>query len=63
MPVVDDAMTPAMMKIWNLVGSLSPPSSELMGGTALAVYLGHRQSEDLDMFVHGPFDPVTLIKV
>lgn len=63
MPVVDDAITPAMMKIWNLVGSLSPPSSELMGGTALAVYLGHRQSEDLDMFVHGPFDPVTLIKV
>ena len=33
-----------------------------MGGTALAVYLEHRQSEDLDVFVHSPFDPLSLLR-
>ena len=29
---------------------------DLVGGTALALYLGHRQSIDLDLFAPGPFD-------
>ena len=62
MPVADGVLTPAMLKIWDLVGSLSPPSGELMGGTALAVYLEHRQSQVLDIFVHGPFDPLSLLQ-
>ncbi len=28
----------------------------LVGGTALALYLGHRESLDLDLFAPGPFD-------
>ncbi len=62
MPVADGILTPAMLEIWDLVGSLSPPSGELMGGTALATYLEHRQSEDLDIFVHAPFDPGVLLE-
>ena len=61
MPVAEGVLTPAMLEIWDVVGSLSPRSAVLMGGTALAVHLEHRQSEDLDMFVHGPFDPAALL--
>lgn len=32
----------------------------LVGGTALALHLGHRISEDLDMFTSKPFELVTL---
>lgn len=32
----------------------------LAGGTALAMYLGHRHSEDLDLFTHEPFDNAKL---
>lgn len=32
----------------------------LSGGTALALYLGHRESEDLDFFTKNDFDPVKL---
>lgn len=62
MPVSDGILTPAMLEIWDLVGSLSPSSGVLMGGTALAIHLEHRQSEDLDIFVHDPFDPVSLLE-
>ena len=30
----------------------------LVGGTALALYYGHRKSIDLDLFIHSPFDAV-----
>lgn len=62
MPAAECVLTPAMLQIWDLVGSLSPPSGELMGGTALAIHLEHRQSEDLDIFVHRPFDPLELLE-
>lgn len=62
MRVADGVLTPAMLEIWNLVGSLSPPSGELMGGTALAIHLEHRQSEDLDIFVHDLFNPLTILE-
>ncbi|MFN0033504.1 MAG: nucleotidyl transferase AbiEii/AbiGii toxin family protein [Saprospiraceae bacterium] len=32
----------------------------LVGGTALALQLGHRVSVDLDLFSTEPFDPQTL---
>ncbi len=32
----------------------------LSGGTALALHLGHRESEDLDFFTEHPFNPQTL---
>ena len=34
----------------------------LAGGTALALYFGHRQSQDLDFFSNAPFDPGVLMK-
>ncbi len=35
---------------WELVAPILPPDCALAGGTALAVYLGHRESRDLDFF-------------
>ncbi len=32
----------------------------LVGGTALALYYGHRESVDIDLFTHNPFDAVGL---
>lgn len=46
---------------WPIVAAVSPPSGVLMGGTALAIHLRHRRSQDLDVFVHEPFDPSELL--
>lgn len=62
MPAPDGIGTAAMLEVWDTVGSLAPPSGELMGGTALAVHLNHRRSEDLDIFVYDPFDPLPLLE-
>ncbi len=51
-----------MLEVWDAVGVLVPTSGELMGGTALAVHLNHRRSEDLDIFVYEPFDPLALLE-
>lgn len=40
---------------------LTPKSFVLYGGTAIAVRLGHRQSEDFDFFSTRPFDPKELL--
>lgn len=62
MPASDGYRTAAMLEVWDTVGALAPPSGELMGGTALAVHLEHRRSEDLDIFVYEPFDPLSLLE-
>lgn len=62
MPVADSVLTPEIRRVWDAVGSAAPPSSLLLGGTALAIYLEHRRSEDLDLFVHSPFDPPGLLQ-
>ena len=41
---------------WEQVAPLLPPGAYLGGGTAIAVHLRHRQSRDLDFFVHEPLD-------
>lgn len=41
----------------NHIGGLS--GFYLTGGTALALHLAHRQSEDLDFFTPSSFDPIT----
>jgi len=41
---------------WEQVAPLLPPGAYLGGGTAIAVHLRHRQSRDLDFFVHEPVD-------
>lgn len=40
----------------------TPKMFVLYGGTALALYLGHRQSEDFDFFSSQPFNPTTLLR-
>lgn len=39
---------------WEHVAPILPPSCRLIGGTALAVHLHHRQSRDLDFFYTDP---------
>jgi len=39
---------------WEHVAPVLPPSCRLVGGTALAVHLRHRQSRDLDFFYTDP---------
>jgi hypothetical protein len=34
----------------------------LVGGTALALHLGHRKSVDIDLFSNFDFDPASLIE-
>ena len=40
----------------------TPPEFVLYGGTALALRLAHRHSEDFDFFANNPFDPEALRK-
>ncbi len=61
MPAFEGVQTAAMLKVWDTVGALAPSSGELMGGTALAVHIKHRQSEDLDIFVYESFNPHSLL--
>ena len=46
---------------WPLVAAATPSSGVLMGDTALAMYLRHRRSRDLDVFIHEPFSPETVL--
>ncbi|MDE0268354.1 MAG: hypothetical protein OXI96_04870 [Acidimicrobiaceae bacterium] len=45
------------MAAWPAVAEAIPEDSILMGGTALAIHLRHRRSDDLDIFTPGKFDP------
>jgi len=45
--------------VWHEL-SATPPDFVLYGGTALALRLRHRQSEDFDFFSNQPFAPATL---
>ena len=46
---------------WPKVAALLPAGTVLMGGTALAVWLRHRRSEDLDFFVPELLDSAALV--
>jgi hypothetical protein len=41
----------------------TPPGFVLYGGTAMALRLGHRQSQDFDFFSNASFEPSTLLEV
>ncbi len=47
-------------RIWNELAS-TPPHFVLYRGTAVALRLGHRQSEDFDFFSNQSFEPSALI--
>lgn len=52
-----DILSDSTIAVWPKVASVAPQGAVLMGGTGLATWLYHRQSEDLDLFTPEPFDP------
>ena len=52
-PIHDDFMDDDMRRLWRSMGPL-PGKLRLYGGTALALYLGHRESVDFDFFTPAP---------
>jgi predicted nucleotidyltransferase component of viral defense system len=49
---VRDALTPAVARAWRLIAPHLPDGLYLAGGTATALRLHHRRSNDLDFFFH-----------
>ncbi len=58
-----DVLDPSTRACWPLVAAATPRSGVLMGGTALALYLRHRRSRDLDVLVHEPFNPEAVLEL
>jgi hypothetical protein len=54
-------LPPAQRRLWDELGH-TPREFVLYGGTALALRLGHRHSEDFDFFSNKSFDPEVLRK-
>jgi hypothetical protein len=54
-----EVLAEAQRLLWNELGS-TPRSFVLYGGTAIALRLGHRQSEDFDFFSNDEFEPGAL---
>jgi hypothetical protein len=54
---------PATATLWDRFGAgLCPPGYVLCGGTALALMLGHRQSDDLDFMTMEAQDPASIVQ-
>lgn len=51
-----DVLPPAQRRLWTELRA-TPRGFVLYGGTAIALRLGHRHSEDFDFFSNGPFSP------
>jgi hypothetical protein len=51
-----DTLPPSQRRLWGELAAL-PPDFVLYGGTALALRLGHRTSEDFDLFSNQSFQP------
>lgn len=49
-----------MRDAWLRIAPTVPDAAYLVGGTAIAVHLGHRRSRDLDFFTTARFDPDAL---
>lgn len=56
-----DILAGAQRRLWDELGA-TPSGFVLYGGTAIALRLGHRQSEDFDFFSNEPFAPTELRK-
>ena len=60
-PMHPETLAPATQSVLAQHGTdLCPPGFLLCGGTAVALYLGHRRSVDLDLFTAAPFDAPAL---
>lgn len=56
-----DILPAAQRALWPHLADVSRHSFVLYGGTAVALYLGHRESVDFDFFTNLPFQPDDLI--
>ncbi len=56
-----EILPPAQQKFWR-EHPVIPPHFVLYGGTAIALRLGHRSSEDLDFFSSEKFETASLLK-
>ena len=56
-----DMLPPAQQRLWTELGG-TPGDFVLYGGTALALRLGHRQSEDFDFFSSAAVDSTRLLR-
>lgn len=56
-----DILPPAQRSLWSELGSV-PGQFVLYGGTALALHLAHRQSEDFDFFADRDIKPDELFR-
>lgn len=54
-------LPPAQRRLWAELDG-TPKAFVLYGGTALALRLGHRQSEDFDFFCDGSFEPSAFVE-
>jgi hypothetical protein len=52
-----DILPSAQRTLWPKLAAVSRHSFVLYGGTAVALYLGHRESVDFDFFTNRPFQP------
>jgi hypothetical protein len=55
-----DILPGPQRRLWDELAAV-PAEFVLYGGTAIALYLGHRHSEDFDFFGSYPFDPANLV--
>jgi hypothetical protein len=55
-----DILPSAQRRLWDELGEIPEPFV-LYGGTAIALQLGHRASEDFDFFSDSPLDPGALL--
>ena len=55
-----DILPPAQRRLWDELGE-TPPGFVLYGGTAIALRLAHRHSEDFDFFSNQNFEPRELL--
>ena len=56
-----DVLPAAQKKLWPELASVTHEGFVLYGGTAIALYLGHRESVDFDFFSDRTFQPDDLI--
>jgi hypothetical protein len=56
-----DTLPPAQQAVWKELSQI-PQAFTLYRGTAIALYLGHRESVDFDFFAFQDFDPDRLMR-
>jgi hypothetical protein len=56
-----DILPPAQRRLWPEMARVAAEAFVLYGGTAIALYLGHRESIDFDFFTDRTFQPEDLL--